>query len=78
MSGMTTYSLVTAAAVPGVAASSPPRATIDEALRGAKFMLGNGAASVWIVDSDGNLVLPADQVRLRLNPQESAPEGQNI
>ncbi len=36
-------------------------------------MLGNGAASVWIVDGDGKLVLPADQVRLRLNPLGRTP-----
>jgi hypothetical protein len=35
-------------------------------------MLDNGAASVWIVDGEGNLILPADQVRLRLTPLDSA------
>jgi hypothetical protein len=68
---MSNYLLVTPAATPGVTASSPPCATIDEALSGADFLLGNGAASVWIVDGEGNLILPADQVRLRLNPLDS-------
>jgi hypothetical protein len=67
---MPNYFFVTAAAIPGRTASSPPCTTIDEALRGANFMLGNGADSVWIVDGEGNLVLPPEQVRVRLNPQE--------
>jgi hypothetical protein len=62
---MPTFHFVTKSAKAGVPVISPPCATIDEALRGAKFMLGNGATSVWIADSDGKLVLPADQVRLR-------------
>jgi hypothetical protein len=66
---MQTYFFVTAAAVQGRTTSSPPCSTIDEALRGANFMLGNGADSVWIVDGGGNLVLPPEQVRIRLKPQ---------
>jgi hypothetical protein len=69
---MATYYYVTPAATPGVTASSRPCGTIDEALSGADFMLGNGAASVWIVDGEGNLILPAEQVRLRLKPLDSA------
>jgi hypothetical protein len=38
-------------------------------------MLGNEAASVWIADSDGKLVLPADQVRLRLDSLDLAALG---
>jgi hypothetical protein len=57
----------------GVTTRSPHYTTVDDALRGAAFMLGNGAASVWIVDGDGKLVLPADQVRLRLNPLGRTP-----
>jgi hypothetical protein len=64
---MPRYFYKTAEAFPGFPASSPPCATIDDALRGAKFMLGNGADSVWIIDEENNLVLPADQVRLRLD-----------
>ena len=67
---MPTYFFVTAAAVQGSTMSRPPCSTIDEALRGANFMLGNGAESVWIVDGEGNLVLPPEQVRIRLSPQE--------
>ena len=69
---MSTYFFVTPAATPGVTASSRPCGTIDEALNGAGFMLGNGAAAVWIVDGEGNLILPAEQVRLRLQPLHSA------
>jgi hypothetical protein len=73
---MPNYFFVTPAAAPGRTATSPPCATIDEALEGANLMLGNGAESVWIVDGEGNLVLPPEQVRMRLNPQElSATES---
>jgi hypothetical protein len=64
---MTTYFFVSATTTLGRGASSPPCATIDDALRGANFMLGNGAAAVWIVDAKGDLILPADQVKIRLS-----------
>jgi hypothetical protein len=63
---MPEYFFVTAMPAPSGVARSRPCATLDNALRGANFMLGNGAASVCIVDSDDNLVLTAEQVRLRL------------
>ena len=48
--------------------------TVEAALRSAAALLGKGADSVWIVDRKGNLILPADQVRLRLSPRlTSAP-----
>ena len=67
---MPDYFFVTPAATPGCTATSPPCTTVDEALEGANFMLGNGAEAVWIVDGEGNLVLPPEQVRIRLYPQE--------
>ena len=63
---MPEYFFVTAMTAPIRTARSRPCATLDNALRGANFLLGNGAASVWIVDSDDNLVLTAEQVKLRL------------
>ena len=39
--------------------------TVESALRTADAILGNTAESIWIVDRAGNLILPADQVRLR-------------
>ena len=56
--------------VPMVKAS---RATIGEALREAEFELSGGAAFVWIVDRDGHLVLPADQIKARLAQAVRAP-----
>jgi hypothetical protein len=53
----------TGGGVPVVKAS---RATIDDALREAEFELSGGAAFVWIVDGEGRLILPADQVKARL------------
>ena len=72
---MPSYFFVSAAAVPGRKASSPPCSTIDEALIGANLMLCNGAESVWIIDGEGKLVLPPEQVRIRLHPSESTSSG---
>lgn len=58
---MKTYFLVTADAAPTVAAKSTPCATINDALTLDNFMLGNGAPSVWTVDSEGHVVLPPEQ-----------------
>jgi hypothetical protein len=62
----------TGGGVPMVKAS---RATIDEALREAEFELSDGAAFVWIVDGEGHLTLPADQVKARLAQSAMAPRG---
>ncbi len=72
---MTTYYFVTATRTPGVTTSSPPYDQFDDALRGAAFMLGNGASEAWIVDREGNLVLPAEQVKLRLKSEVLRPSG---
>ena len=69
---MPQYFFVAVAAAPSRAARSRPCGTIDEALRGAKFVLANGAASAWIVDGDGALVLPAAQVKSRLEALDGA------
>jgi hypothetical protein len=69
---MPEYFFVAATAAPIRAAKSRPCVTIDDALRGANFMLANGAASVWIVDRDGIVVLAAEQVRLRLKKPTSS------
>ena len=45
--------------------------TVESALRTADVILEDRAESVWIVDREGNLVLPADQVRLRSSPSPS-------
>jgi hypothetical protein len=50
-------------------------ATIDEALTEAGSVLNSGSAFVWIVDRDGNLILPADQVKVRLGRSARAPQG---
>ena len=47
--------------------------TVESALRTAHAILGNRAESVWIVDREGNSILPADQVRLRASSSRSAP-----
>jgi len=45
----------------------------ESALHAADAILGNGAESVWIVDRDGNLILPADQVNPPMSSLRSAP-----
>ena len=43
-----------------------PYKSVEEALHEAEKTLAAAGEIVWIVDEAGNLVLPADQVRLRL------------
>ena len=64
--------MVTATTTPGIPVIGPPCPSIEKALCGAKSLLGDGAVTAYIVDSDGNLVMPADQVRIRLMLPESA------
>ena len=62
----------TSVGIPMVTAS---RATIDEALREAEFELSGGAAFAWIVDGEGHLILPADQVKARLDRSANARQS---
>ena len=50
----------------------------ESALHTADAILGNRAESVWIVDRDGNLILPADQVRVRLHEINIEPRASAI
>ena len=63
---MSNYIVMIPSETAGASLSSPPYATVEDALQGAKYLLGNGAASAWIVDSDGVILLPAEQVLSRL------------
>jgi hypothetical protein len=49
--------------------------TVDAALRAADVILGRDAELIWIEDREGNLILPADQVRLRASSSRSAPDA---
>jgi hypothetical protein len=69
---MSHYTVVIPSATPGAGAGSPPYITLDDALNNARFMLANGAASAWIVDGEGVLVLPAAQVKFRLDALDEA------
>jgi len=62
-----THYLVTTKSDHGVKTNSRPFSTVDEALDGAGVLLVAGAPLVWIVDSYGEIVLPVDQLRVRLN-----------
>ena len=49
-----------------------PYKSVDEALGEAENALATVGATVWIVDEAGNLVLPADQVRMRLQDRNAS------
>jgi len=49
-----------------------PCKSVDEALREAEKALAAAGDIVWIVDEAGNLVLPADQVRMRLQGRSAS------
>ncbi len=49
-----------------------PYKSVDEALREAEKTLAAAGDIVWIVDEAGNLVLPADQVRMRLQNRNAS------
>ena len=72
---MPTSYLVTTKSAHGVKTSNERYATIDDALRSAKDLLERGAPSVWIINSSGDLILPADQVRLRLREINTEPRA---
>jgi hypothetical protein len=57
----------------GVPVVKASRATIDEAIREAEFELSGDAAFVWIVDGDGHLILPTDQIKARMARSSRAP-----
>ena len=46
--------------------------TVEAALCAADVILGKDAELIWIEDREGNLILPADQVRLRASSSRSA------
>jgi hypothetical protein len=70
-----TICCVHAATGEGAAAMKASRATIDEAFRDAAFALSTGSAFVWIIDGEGNLILPPGQVKARLNPSARSAPG---
>ena len=72
---MSTSYLVTTKSAHGAKTSNTRYATVDDALRSAGDLLESGAPSVWIINSSGDLILPADQVRLRASSSRSAPDA---
>jgi hypothetical protein len=63
---------LTSAAGQRASASGFAYPTVESALRTADAILGNRAESVWIVDREGNLILPADQARAPASPSRRA------
>jgi hypothetical protein len=66
-----TYFL-TSATKQGATGSEFGYPTVEAALRAAGVILGKDAELIWIEDREGNLILPADQVRLRASSSRSA------
>ena len=63
---MTGYQLVNATQAPGSRRNLRRRATFAFALGIERPPSSDGEASVWIVDAQGILILPADRARLGL------------
>ena len=59
--------------IPGGVAfvEAPPHSTIEAALAAAKIKMSAGAAIVWVVDHESKIVLTADEVRQRIDAQNS-------
>ncbi len=72
---MSTVYVVHVATTAGIPAVKASRATMNEVLREAEFELSGGAAFAWIVDGEGRLILPADQVKARLDQSGGAPQS---
>jgi len=75
---MSTSYLVTTKSAHGAKTSNTRYATVDDALRSAGDLLESGAPSVWIINSSGDLILPADQVRVRLHEINIEPRASAI
>ena len=75
---MPTSYLVTTKSAHGAKTSNKRYATVDDALRSAKALLEDGVPSIWIINSSGDLILPADQVRLRLHNIDTEPRASMI
>jgi len=67
---MSNYMVVIPSGTARGSVKGPTYASVEDALIGARFILSNGATSAWIVDSNGGILLPADQVRSRLGSIE--------
>ena len=63
---MSNYIVMIHTATSGASLRSQTYATVEAALQRAKVLISDGAALAWIVNSDGSIFLPADQVRCRL------------
>ena len=72
---MSTSYLVTTKSAHGAKTSNTRYATVDAALQSAKGLLERGAPAVWIINSSGDLILPADQVRIRLHEISCEPRA---
>jgi hypothetical protein len=72
---MSIYIVCAATEVGHPVAMAAVHATVDKALGEAEAALTGGAAFAWIVDGDGNLILPPDQVNARLDRLPRASPG---
>jgi hypothetical protein len=49
--------------------------TVEAAIRAVDVILAKNAELIWIEDREGNLILPADQVKLRVRSLRAAPDA---
>jgi len=49
--------------------------TVEAAIRAVDVLLAKTADLIWIEDREGNLILPADQVRLRVRSLRATPDA---
>ena len=71
----TTYIVYAATRRGRAVARAASHATIEKALGEAAVALSSGSAFVWIVDGEGELILPPDQVHARLEQSPGASPG---
>jgi hypothetical protein len=49
--------------------------TVEAAIHAVDVISAKSAELIWIEDREGNLILPADQVRLRVRSLRSTPDA---
>jgi len=70
--------IVASKSTQGVITDNLQYATVEDALRSLSTRSDNSMRPMSIIDSEDHLILPADQVRLRLHPRPEYIRGISI
>jgi hypothetical protein len=70
--------IVASKSTQGVITTNVQYATVEDALRSLRNRSDNNTRAMSIIDSEDHLVLPADQIRLRLHPRPEYIRGMSI